>query len=59
VKYFNDLGWFLLKNHIVLQKNNAMIDNIPEWAQENRPKLLENWTLCANHQTPKTIPPLA
>ncbi len=29
-----------------------------EWASEHRNELLEDWTLCAQHQVPKKIPPL-
>ena len=29
-----------------------------EWASEHRTELLEDWTLCAQHQAPKKIPPL-
>ena len=31
---------------------------ILEWAQEHRNELLEDWTLCENHQHPKKISPL-
>ena len=29
-----------------------------EWASEHRNELLEDWTLCTQHQAPKKIPPL-
>ena len=29
-----------------------------EWAFEHRTELLEDWTLCNQHQAPKKIPPL-
>lgn len=29
-----------------------------EWASEHRAELLEDWTLCDQHQSPKKIPPL-
>jgi hypothetical protein len=29
-----------------------------EWAREHKDELIEDWTLCANMELPKTIAPL-
>ena len=30
----------------------------PEWAQEHRSELMEDWNLCSRNQSPKKIRPL-